>query len=123
MVLSSRKINFMKKFLLTIFCVLAIWPNTSKGDERLCNYDKRGLYATTVDEILQMREGDIDLGTAALIISENWSQNVYGRRYRTELDDMAQEILRRMRAKRIPANYNAINLINDYLFKELKFNL
>ena len=79
----------MKKVLL-IVCILALTPAVSFGrDEPLANEGKSGLYARSIDQVLRLREDEVDLATAALIISEQWSDLVHGRRYLSRLDDMA----------------------------------
>jgi tetratricopeptide (TPR) repeat protein len=111
----------MKKVLL-ILCVLALTPTVSFGrDEPLANEGKSGLYARSIDQVLRLREDEVDLATAALIISEQWSDLVHGRRYLSRLDDMALEIRERLEKKKLKADYRAIPIINEYLFDELGF--
>ena len=109
-------------FILTIICVLVFWPLLSFGrDGPLSNEDKAGLYARSIEEVLRLSEDEVDLATAALIISENWSDIVHGRRHLSALDDMALEIRNRLRREKSAANFRAIPLINKYLFDELGF--
>ncbi|MHC4423821.1 MAG: transglutaminase family protein, partial [Planctomycetota bacterium] len=89
--------------------------------EPLANENTPGLYARSIEEILRLEPEAVDLATAALIISEQWNKNVYGRRYLQRLDDMAFEIRNRLRAARIGPNYRAIPVINEFLFDELGF--
>jgi tetratricopeptide (TPR) repeat protein len=88
---------------------------------RLANAGKAGIYARSLDEVLRLRDDDIDLATAILIASEYWSDMVHGRRYLEQLDAMATEIQRRLQRQRLRADYRAIPIINDYLFNELGF--
>ena len=112
----------MKKVLLLIVCIAAFTvPPTFGRDEPLANEGKAGLYAKSIDRVLRLREDEVDLATAALIISEKWSNLVYGRRYLSKLDDMALEIRSRLEKKKLRANYRAILMINEYLFDELGF--
>jgi len=112
----------MKKTLLLIVCVLIFTPGESYGQyEPLANEDKSGLYARSIEQVLRLEETEVDLATAALIISEQWSDIVHGRRYLAELDDMALEIRDRLKAKGLRANYKAVAVINKYLFDELGF--
>jgi tetratricopeptide (TPR) repeat protein len=112
----------MKKVLMLIFCVAALTTAVSFGrDEPLANEGKSGLYARSIDQVLRLREDEVDLATAALIISEQWSDMVHGRRYLSRLDDMALEIRARLEKKKLRANYRAIPMINEYLFDELGF--
>jgi len=111
----------MKKGLL-ILCVAALTAAVSFGrDEPLANEGKSGLYTRSIDQVLRLREEEVDLATAALIISEQWSDLVHGRRYLSRLDDMALEIRSRLEKKKLSANYRAIRMINEYLFDELEF--
>ena len=112
----------MKKVLLTILFVTVFTATVSLGrDEGLANEGKTGLYARSLDHVLRLREDEIDLGTAAMIISEQWSDLVHGRRYLSRLDDMALEIRARYERKKPKENYQIILIINEYLFEELGF--
>ncbi|MCP4456049.1 MAG: tetratricopeptide repeat protein, partial [Planctomycetes bacterium] len=88
---------------------------------RLANQNKRGLHVVSIDQVLQLPENQIDIGTAALIVSEEWSDVVNGLRYREDLDDMAREILSRLKARHLRPNFRAIPIISQYLFEELGF--
>ena len=112
----------MKKELSLIICVLAFGTSVSFARVKpLANEDSRGLYVRSIEQVLRLEEDEIDLATAVLIISEQWNDNVYGRRYLTELDNMAFEIRDRLKAKRMWPNRKAIPVINEYLFDELRF--
>lgn len=111
----------MKTVFLLIICTLFFAAPASFGREPLANENKSGLYARSIEHILRLDERDIDLATAVLIISEQWNDNVYGRRYISRLDDMALEIRKRLKEKNLKANFKAIPVINEYLFDELKF--
>lgn len=112
----------MKKVLLLIVCVTVFTgPATFGRDEPLANEGKAGLYAKSIERVLRLREDEVDLARAALIISEKWSHLVYGRRYLSKLDNMALEIRARLEKKNLRANYHAIPMINEYLFDELGF--
>jgi len=112
----------MKKVLLLIVCVAAFTASVSFGrDEPLANEGKTGLYARSIEQVLRLREEEVDLATAALIISEQWSDLVHGRRYLSKLDDMALEIRAQLEKKKLRPKYRAIPVINEYLFDELGF--
>ena len=112
----------MKKVLLLILCLAVLTSSVCFGrDEPLANEGKAGLYAKSIERVLRLREDQVDLATAALIISEKWSDLVYGRRYLSRLDDMALEIRARLEKKKIRDKYRAIPIINEYLFEELGF--
>jgi superkiller protein 3 len=112
----------MKKILLIIVCVLFLTAGASfSQDASLANKDKQGLYARSIEQVLRLDDKEVDLGTAVLIVSEQWSNIVQGKRYLEDLDDMALEIRGRLKKKRLPANYKAVAVINEYLFDELGF--
>jgi tetratricopeptide (TPR) repeat protein len=112
----------MKKIFVSIVCILLIAGQVLFGrDRRLANEDKSGLYAKSIEQVLRLEEEEVDLATAALIVSEQWSDLVYGRRYLLDLDDMALEIFDRLEAKGLGVDYRAVAVINEYLFDELGF--
>ena len=111
----------MKKVLFTI-CILFFVSSVCFGiGGPLANSKSDGLYARSLKDVLRLEADDIDLATAALIISEQWSDMVHGRRYLSRLDDIAIEIRLRVVKKRLGMNYKAIPVINEYLFEELGF--
>ncbi len=111
-----------KKILLVIVCALFFTAAVSfSRDEPLANADKEGLYSRSIEQVLRLDDEEVDLATAALIVSEQWSDIVHGRRYLAELDNMAFEIRTRLKEKRLLANYKAVAVINEYLFDELGF--
>ena len=113
----------MKKIFPAIICVLIFPPAVfARRGGPLANENKPGLYAKSIEQVLQLREHEVDLATAALIVSENWSDMVHGRRYLARLDDMALEIRERLARRRLRADFRAIPVINEYLFNELRFN-
>jgi tetratricopeptide (TPR) repeat protein len=112
----------MKKVLLTIVFVLSLSFGVSSGfAEGLANENLDGLYANSIEHILRLPAEQVDLGTAALIISEQWSDTVPGRKHQTQLDDMAYAIRAKLKEKNLRTNYKAIAVINEYLFEDLGF--
>jgi tetratricopeptide (TPR) repeat protein len=112
----------MKRIYSVILCIFIVSPVVfGRRQEPLANYRKTGLYARSIEQVLRLREDEVDLATAALIVSENWSDMVYGRRYLENLDNMALEIRERLNRRRLKADYQAIPVINEYLFSELGF--
>lgn len=112
----------MKKGLLTILCVTVFTAAGVLGRETpLANEGKAGLYARSLDQVFRLRDDEIDVATAALIISEQWSDFVHGRRYLSRLDNMALEIQERFAKKKPKEDYHIILIINDYLFEEIGF--
>jgi tetratricopeptide (TPR) repeat protein len=116
----------MRKIFSAIICILVFLPALSaRGQDFLANEGKEGLYARSIDQVLRLREDQVDLATAALIISENWSDNwnetLYGGRYRSRLDEMALEIREIVSQSHEKPGFRAIPVINEYLFDELGF--
>jgi tetratricopeptide (TPR) repeat protein len=112
----------MKKLCFIILCVSILTsPLAARRREPLANENKPGLYARSIEQVLRLKENEVDLATAVLIVSENWSGMVHGRRYLTELDNMALEVRERLRRKGLQADYRALPEINQYLFDELGF--
>lgn len=112
----------VKKSIVTALCVVALGGAVAVGAySALANANCLGLRAKSVEDVLRLRPEEVDLATAALIISERWSETVYGLRCLSELDAMAAELQDRLSSGRIKVNYHAIPVINDYLFGELGF--
>jgi tetratricopeptide (TPR) repeat protein len=112
----------MKKILLVIVCALFFTAVVSfSQDEPLANENRDGLYARSIEQVLRLDDEEVDLATAVLIVSEQWSDVVAGRRYLADLDDMALEIRARLAKKGLQANHKAVAVINEYLFDELGF--
>jgi tetratricopeptide (TPR) repeat protein len=111
-----------KKILFITVCVLFFTAEVSfSQNEPLANENRDGLYARSIEQVLRLDDKEVDLGTAVLIVSEQWSNVVEGRRYLADLDDMALEIRGRLKKKGLQANYKAVAVINEYLFDELGF--
>jgi len=111
----------MKRESLPIICVLLFIALNSSGREPLANEGKSGLYVQSIQQVLQLKEQEVDLATAVLIASEYWNDNVPGRRYLTKLDSIALEIRTRLQSRNLRANEEAVAVINKYLFGELGF--
>lgn len=112
----------MKKILLVISILFSLTTSPALGQRgRLANQGKAGLYVRSIDQVLRLSDDEMDLATAALIVSEYWSDIVHGRRYLEQLDAMALEIHERLRQQGQRVNHNAIPVINDYLFNELGY--
>lgn len=112
----------MKKIFPITICFLLLSPVAfGRRQAPLANKGKSGLYARSIEKVLRLRDEQVDLATAVLIVSENWSDMVEGRKYLSRLDNMAREIRARLERKRLKANSMAIPVINEYLFNELGF--
>jgi regulator of sirC expression with transglutaminase-like and TPR domain len=92
---------------------------TPESSAALANQNKRGLRAFTIEGVLRLQEDDIDMGTAALILSREWGTTRTLHSYRGRIDDMAEAIQKKLRNQ--PLDHRAIPVINDYLFEELGF--
>ncbi len=113
----------MKKIFLATICILVLTPVLpAQHNAPLANQDKAGLYAKSIEHVLRLNDDEVDLATAALIISEYWSEMVNGRRYQSALDEMALEIRDRLKQQRLRADFRAIPVINKYLFQELGYS-
>lgn len=89
--------------------------------EILANQNKQGLRAYTIEGVLRLQDDEIDLATAALILSREWGTPRTAHVYRRKIDDMAEAILKKLREKHTPVDYRAIPVINEYLFDEMGF--
>ena len=108
------------KFLFITALVLVFgWSPCYCSEKPLANENLNGLYARSIEHILRLDASDIDIATAVLIISEQWNDNVYGKEYVAKLDQMAYEIRRRLKEKRLKANHKAIRVINNYLYDDI----
>lgn len=113
----------MRKVLLIIVGVLFFTAGASFGvNEFKVNENRDGLYARSIEQVLRLDDDEVDLATAVLIVSEQWSDIVAGKRYLSDLDDMAFEIRARVKEKKLKMSYKAIEVMNEYLFDELGFS-
>ena len=113
----------MKKIFSVTICILVLTPPLlAQRHAPLANEGKAGLYSRSIEQVLRLQDDEVDLATAALIISEYWSEMVNGRRYQSALDQMALEIRDRLKQKRLRADFRAIPVMNKYLFHELGYS-
>jgi tetratricopeptide (TPR) repeat protein len=113
----------MKKIFSVTICILVLSsPLPAQRHAPLANEGKAGLYSKSIEQVLRLSDDEVDLATAALIISEYWSEMVNGRRYQSGLDEMALEIRERLQQERLRADFRAIPVINKYLFSELGYS-
>ncbi|MFA5422474.1 MAG: tetratricopeptide repeat protein [Phycisphaerae bacterium] len=111
--------NFCKTILTASAALLLV--TVSLQAERLANEDLAGLYARNIEQVMRLDPDEIDIGIASLIIAEEWSDVLPGRRYQTMLDDMAYEIQSRLEEQKLTGSYKAVNVLNDYLHNEMGF--
>ena len=113
----------MKKIFSATICILALSPVLlAQRQAPLANEGKAGLYARSIEQVLRLKGDEVDLATAALIISEYWSEMVDGRRYLSDLDNMALEIREMLKQKKLSTDFRAVPVINNYLFGTLGFS-
>jgi tetratricopeptide (TPR) repeat protein len=110
-----RKAAFLAVVLFFTAC------SFGTGERHLANEGKAGLYAKSIDRVLRMDDNHVDLATASLLVSQHWNPNLNIPRYRGKIDEMAWVIKDRMIQERTGRSPAAIAIINDYLYKELKF--
>jgi len=107
--------------LMSIFLSLLLGRHCFSVEKPLVNEGKRGLYASSLDEVLRLDEDEIDLATAVLIASEQWSDIVEGLRHRDTIDDMAHQIQDMIDTRRPLSPQNVVAIINEYLFDQHRF--
>jgi len=117
--MSSRKIVFAGLVLFSASMPQLAGPAAGR-DQPLANHDKAGLYIRSLEHVLRLDAEEVDLGTAALIISERW-EDVRGRRYLAALDEMALEIRSSCGRPMLRAPRATVAAVNKYLFDELAF--
>ena len=110
-----------KLVLAAAFAVVFAPQGACGQHEPLANAERAGLYATSIEQVLRLADDELDVATAALIVSEQWSDLVPGRQHQAALDQMALEILARLKEQRLAVNFRAVPVINRYLFEELGF--
>ena len=106
---------------MRLFAILLALTTCTTTWGQLANATKSGLRSTSLAQVMRLPDSEIDIGTAALIVSEEWSDVVQGLRYRQTLDDMALVIKQRLKDQGLQANYYAIEVINQYLYDDLGF--
>ncbi|RKY14038.1 MAG: hypothetical protein DRP52_01125, partial [Planctomycetota bacterium] len=116
----NSKIIFVRRIFLPLIVLLTLVGTVESAT--LANCDKRGLRSYTIDGVLHLPDDEIDIGTAALILSREWGTQRTTHVYRRKIDTMAEAILSKLKKKHIPLDYRAIGVINRYLFDELEFH-
>jgi tetratricopeptide (TPR) repeat protein len=108
----------LKTILLLLFL---LWGEVPSIGAPLANQDKRGLRSYTIDGVLRLKDEEIDIGTAALILSQEWGAQRTTHVYRAKIDRFAEDILKILNEKHIGVDSRAIPVINEYLFGEQQF--
>ncbi len=107
------------------FCMLAaasLLLSLQADGVTLANSQKQGLRAYTIEGMLRLPDNEIDIGTAALILSRQWGSQRTLYVYRRKIDDMAEAILKKLQEQHLPADHRAVSVMNTYLFEELGFS-
>ena len=115
-----RKFIAARQTPLLFLIILSFFVSVAES-AMLANRDKRGLRTYTIEGVLRLSEDEIDIGTAALILSREWGTQRTTHVYRRKIDDMAEAILEKLKEKHLPLDHRAIGIINRYLFDELDF--
>jgi tetratricopeptide (TPR) repeat protein len=87
----------------------------------LANAGKNGVGVRSFDQVLRLPDSEIDIGTAALLLSQYGGNQTDVRYYRNQLDTMAGAIQAKLEAKHMRADFRAIAIVNEYLFKQQGF--
>jgi tetratricopeptide (TPR) repeat protein len=114
-------INHRHLTSMAAVCLIFLLSLIGHSDAALANYNKRGLRAYTIEGVLRLDNDEIDLATAALILSRDWGTTKTSHVYRRKIDDMAEEIIERVKDAHVPMNHRAVPVINKYLYDELAF--
>ena len=132
---SSVRREFMKKIVfLTIFLLLPpavtapggyqfgiVLFLQSAAPSELANQNKTGLYVNSIERMMRLDDDQIDLATAALLLSHQAGADINYRRYRRQVDDMAYAVLDKLAEQELEPDHRAIRIINQHLFEELGF--
>ena len=114
-------LSCMKKIILVVSLLSLLTFTTSDAAVRFANDGKVGLTVKSIDTVLRLPDNQVDIATATLLLSKQWNPDVSIIRYRAKIDNMAIAVRERMARKRIGIEPAAINVINDYLYKDLGF--
>ncbi|MCD4651220.1 MAG: transglutaminase-like domain-containing protein, partial [Candidatus Cloacimonetes bacterium] len=109
----------MRKNVLMV--MLALMVSAVVCASPLANENDTGLYVRSIHQVMRLDPDEVDIGTAALIVAEEWSELVHGRKYQQKLDDIAYEVQSRIAKKGLKGKYQAVQVLNDYLFNDLGF--
>lgn len=116
----SPSVNRATLFV-TAAAAVAMFLTAAAFGASLANGDKQGLRSYTIDGVLRLTDEEIDMGTAALILSREWGAQRTTHVYRAKIDQFAEDILKKLRDKHIRADWRAIPVMNEYLFGEQGF--
>jgi tetratricopeptide (TPR) repeat protein len=101
--------------------ILCFASSSFASDCKLANEGKAGLYANSIERVFHLNEQHIDIATAALLVSRHWNPDLNVVRYRDKIDEMACVIKERMQKAHTGTGPETIEIVNNYLYKELGF--
>lgn len=100
----------------------------------LANQNKSGLYVNSIERMMRLEDDQIDLATAALLLSRQAGAEINYKRYRRQIDEMACAVLDALAEQKIQPGYlgdsktpdatfgvAAVKLINRHLFEQAGF--
>lgn len=73
----------------------------------------------SIDEILSFPENRINLLTAILLVYKEWDTNIDINKYEKRIDEIAADISRKIKAAVPKTPVEKVNLISEYLFRDL----
>lgn len=110
--------TFFNKTAILIAFIICTY---AQGFE-LANQDRLGLGIYSIERTMRLDDEDVDIATAALLVSQEWDDSVNIRWYRSKIDQMATDIYKNASSdNRKPSNIELIKQINSYLYGELGF--
>ena len=101
---------------LVAWFVVVLSVGVLVAEEPLANAGRKGLEATSIDEMLALPDEEIDIGKAALLIGREQSPNLRIRKYLRRLDEMAREVRARVGGERDARK--VVTALTHYIFAE-----
>ena len=108
-----------KTAFLAVFMCFSV--SSFGGEGHLANEGNAGLYIKSIDRVFRLSDEQVDVATAALVVSQHWNPDLHILKYRGKIDEMAFVIKERMINERTGRGPASLAIINDYLYKELGF--
>lgn len=81
----------------------------------------RGLKAANIEEVLALPDEEIDIATAALLLSKKWDDTMDIEEYRKQIDEMAASL--KPIAAKAQTPDSIVKAVNDYIFEESKYDV
>jgi tetratricopeptide (TPR) repeat protein len=87
-----------------------------------CAAQKAGLYADSIEKALELSENDIDIATAALLVSKRWNPSINIEYYRNQIDEIARTVSARLNGQNpLYDGRKTTEIISKILFEEMGF--